>query len=111
MVEYIAHLPIFLGMVTLGILLNIMTLKRPIKKRRIVQEIIGSVWISVGVAGTLEHFTDFTTLLVSFIASMAGYFNSRLITIIGDDILLALGKSITNKIKSLFKSENLQEDE
>lgn len=109
LLKYMNYSPLFLGMVVLGISVNLIQNKNSLSFKRIIKEIFSSIWIAIVVGASLENFTDWSLLLISGLSSVAGYFNSRIISIIGNDIVLAIGEGISKKIKSFFNSSN--EDE
>lgn len=102
MKEYIQHIPYFFLMVSLGIITNLLMQKRKTGKKitglRILEEIFSSIWISLIVAGCLDYFTDWSVLVVSGISSLAGFFHSKFIDYIGNDILLFLVKLFQQKV-------------
>lgn len=112
MEAYLEHLPYFFVFTLLGIIVNLATKKNRKEKItvwRFIEEVFGSIWISALVLSTLDYFTDFSAILVSGLGSIAGYYHSKIIDKVGNDILVTLFKGIKNFITKKFNTDE-QED-
>lgn len=106
MTTYIQHVAWFFPFVILGTFLNFARKKAKGEKLtnwRLVEEIFSSIWISAIVMASLENFTNWSIGSIAAISSAVGFFHSRVIDIIGNDILVSLGKSISGFIKKKFQ--------
>lgn len=112
----IEHLPLFFIMVFLGVAVNLISIRK-LTLRRVIKEILASILIAVVVGSGLEHYTDWSVTLISGVSSLAGYFSSKILDLIKEEVLVSTAKAFSNKIKSVLKTkedstdENTEEDE
>lgn len=106
MKQYTEHIPFFFIMVSLGIILNLLLKKEKLTFRRVLEEFLGSVWISIIVAGCLDYYTDMSYFVISGLSSFAGFLHSKLIDYIGNDLLVATVKSLKSAINKRLNNGN-----
>lgn len=110
MEQYLEHIPYFLAAVVLGIIPNLLSLKRKLSKInvnisiwRYIEETFSALWISAVLAALLDEFTGLSAIAVYAFASLVAYFHSVLIDKIGNDIIVHLFVQIKEWLTRKFK--------
>ena len=94
-------LPILLLACAVGICANLIffTQNKKITGKRILKEIFGALWISLGAYFILKQYTRLLDEAIYFICSIVALANSQIINFLGKDLTEAIGKGIVTKIK------------
>lgn len=103
MENYLEHALYFLAFVVMGTIVNLS--RKKLKKEkitywRIMEEIFGTLWISLISVAILEEYTNMSNKLIYATASIVGFFHSFAIDTIGKGALQAVSDLIKTKISS-----------